>query len=135
MQKEHLRAWYAPEDMQGGKKIQEQINDAIHLYERLLVVLSEESMKSKWVRREIRSAPKREAQEGKRILFPIRLVQFEDVEKWESVYTDLGVDVAEELREYHIPDFSNWKDHDKFEAAFARLLRDLKAEGHDEGES
>jgi hypothetical protein len=30
-------------------------------------------------------------------------------------------------REYHIPDFSHWKNQDAFEAAFARLLRDLKA--------
>ena len=27
-----------------------------------------------------------------------------------------------------IPDFSNWKDHDSFEMAFARLLRDLKSD-------
>jgi hypothetical protein len=27
----------------------------------------------------------------------------------------------------HIPDFSKWKDHDAFEAAFARLIEDLKA--------
>jgi len=25
--------------------------------------------------------------------------------------------LAEEVRKYHIPDFSNWKDHDAFEAA------------------
>ncbi len=30
-------------------------------------------------------------------------------------------------REHHIPDFSHWKDHDAFESAFARLLRDLRA--------
>ena len=40
-----------------------------------------------------------------------------------------GEDLAREVRKYHIPDFTNWKDHDTFEAAFARLLRDLKAEG------
>ena len=32
------------------------------------------------------------------------------------------------LREYHIPDFSNWKNHDAFEVAFADLLRDLRAQ-------
>ncbi len=31
--------------------------------------------------------------------------------------------------QYYIPDFSRWKDHDAFEETFARLLRDLKAEG------
>src|SRR5437764_6089173 len=35
-----------------------------------------------------------------------------------------------QVREYFIPDFSLWKDHDAFEAAFSRLLRDLKTEEH-----
>jgi len=30
--------------------------------------------------------------------------------------------------EYHIPDFSNWKDHDSYQQAFQRLVKDLKAE-------
>ena len=33
-----------------------------------------------------------------------------------------------ELREYHIPDFSNWKNHAPFESAFAGLFRDLQAQ-------
>jgi hypothetical protein len=36
--------------------------------------------------------------------------------------------LAVELREYFIPDFSNWKSHDAFESAFVRLLKDLRAE-------
>jgi hypothetical protein len=32
---------------------------------------------------------------------------------------------AKEVREYHIPDFSNRKNHDAFERAFARLEKDL----------
>ena len=28
----------------------------------------------------------------------------------------------------HIGDFTHWKDHDAYQVAFARLLRDLKAE-------
>ena len=39
-----------------------------------------------------------------------------------------GSILARTVREYHIPDFSNWKDHEAFEAAFAKLLEDLKAE-------
>ena len=34
--------------------------------------------------------------------------------------------VAEEVRNYHIPDFSNWKNHAAFERAFARLEKDLR---------
>jgi hypothetical protein len=36
--------------------------------------------------------------------------------------------LPEEVRQYFIPDFSNWKNHDDFERAFDRLLRDLTAE-------
>jgi len=35
-------------------------------------------------------------------------------------------DLAEEVRKYHIPDFSNWKNHAAFERAFARLEKDLR---------
>jgi hypothetical protein len=33
---------------------------------------------------------------------------------------------AREVRKYHLPDFSNWKHHDAFERAFARLEKDLR---------
>ncbi len=37
-------------------------------------------------------------------------------------------------RTRHIGDFQNWKDHDAFQKAFERLLRDLKARGQGKGE-
>lgn len=76
---------------------------------------------------EIRRARKDEREAGLRKLFPIRLVDFEAIQKWECFDADSGKDLAVELREYFIPDFSNWKDHDAFEAAFDRLLKDLQS--------
>jgi hypothetical protein len=73
---------------------------------------------------ELRKARKAERQRGKRKLFPVRLVDKETLRDWECFDADGGQDLAVELREYFIPDFSNWKDHD----AFARLLKDLRAE-------
>jgi hypothetical protein len=35
------------------------------------------------------------------------------------------------VREYFIPDFSDWKDHDSYQTAFQRLVNDLKAEASD----
>ena len=40
--------------------------------------------------------------------------------------SDTGEDLAEEVRKYHIPNFSNWNNHDAFERAFARLEKDLR---------
>ena len=65
--------------------------------------------------------------EGRRKLFPIRLVSIEAIKSWECVDPRTGQDYAEEVLRYHSPDFADWKDHAAFEAAFGRLIRDLKA--------
>jgi hypothetical protein len=53
---------------------------------------------------------------------------FEFLGDWECFDGDTGKDSAREFRECFIPDFSNWKDHDSYQAAFQRLVTDLKAE-------
>src|SRR5207237_7457244 len=123
-----VRCWYAPEDIQGGKKIYPQIDEAIRIHDKLLLVLSEYSMHSEWVKTEIANARQREVTQKRQILFPIRLVDFEAIRNWSCFDADTGKDSAREIREYFIPGFSNWKDHDSFEIAFTRLLRDLKAD-------
>lgn len=128
MREAGLRVWYAPEEMKGGEKVYEQIDRAIQLHDRLLLVLSVNSLKSEWVMTEIRRARKTEIKEQIRKIFPIRLVDFETIRDWECFDADTGKDLAVEVREYFIPDFSNWKDQDAFEAAFDKLLRDLTAE-------
>jgi uncharacterized protein YjbI with pentapeptide repeats len=129
MRDEKLRVWFAPEDMKGGELLHEQIEQAIQLHDRLLVVLSEESMASDWVKREIRNARRAEKRENRRKLFPIRLVDFDPIADWKGFEGDGAEDLAFELGKFYIPDFSNWKtDHDAFEREFAKLLRDLRAE-------
>jgi hypothetical protein len=128
MREANMRVWFAPEDLKGGKKIHEQLFDAIQIHDRLLLMLSEHSIKSEWVMTEIRKAREVEKREKRRKLFPIRLVDFDTLGTWTCFDADTGKDFAVEVREYFIPDFSNWKDHDGFEAAFARLQKDLKAE-------
>lgn len=124
---ENLRVWYAPEDIQGGKKTHEQIYQAIEGHDRLLLVLSDHSLQSEWVMTEIRRARKVETTEQRRKLFPIRLTGFESLKDWECFDADTGKDLAVEVREYFIPDFSDWKNHDAFEEGVQRLLRDLRA--------
>ena len=128
MQAERLRVWFAPKDMKAGEKIGPQIDRAIQLQDRLLLIISEASMSSTWVRTELRKARDREKREKRQVLFPIALVPFAEIKAWQSFYADLGEDLAQEVREYFIPDFSRWKEHDAFEQAFERLLRDLKVE-------
>jgi hypothetical protein len=127
MRDEKLRVWFAPEDIKGGEKLHEQLERAIQLHDRLLIILSENSTQSEWVVTELRKARKQEIQQGRRKLFPIRLVSINAIREWECFDADSGKDLAVEIREYFIPDFSNWKVHDSFEASFDRLLKDLRA--------
>ena len=126
LQAKGVRCWFAPHDMRSGKKVHEQIDEAIRFYDKLLLILSPASMESEWVKTEISKARKREIKEGKRVLFPIRLCSFEALRDWECFDADAGKDSAREIREYFIPDFSNWKDHDAYKLAFDRLLNDLQ---------
>jgi hypothetical protein len=59
---------------------------------------------------------------------PESVVDYEAIKAWEGFDADTAKDLATEIREYYIPDFTAWKEHDAFEAAVDRLLRDLKAE-------
>ena len=60
-------------------------------------------------------------------LFPITLAAMEQVKQWKLFDADRGIDAAREVREYFIPDFSRWKEHDSYQAALGRLVSDLKA--------
>ena len=60
LQAKGIRCWFAPHDIRAGKKIIEQIDEAIRIHDRLLLILSKASMSSEWVQTEISQARKRE---------------------------------------------------------------------------
>lgn len=129
LQANDVRCWFAPHNVQGGRKLHEQIDDAINLHDKLLLVLSDASMNSEWVKTEISKARRRERREGRRMLFPVRLVDFERLRAWECFDGDVGKDSAREVREYYVPDFTNWQNPDSYQVELAKLLNDLKMSG------
>jgi hypothetical protein len=72
---------------------------------------------------EIRKVRETKKKEKRRRLFPIRPTDFETMRDWTGFDADNGKDLAVVVREYFIPDFSNRKDQDAFEAALARLQK------------
>jgi len=100
LQSRNVRCWFAPEDVQGGKKLYTQIDDAIRTHDKLLLLLSEHSMNSSWVQTEIRRARKHEMTRGKQVLFPVRLCSFEAIKNWECFDADAGEDLGVEIRKY-----------------------------------
>ncbi len=121
LRKNNIHVWYAPEELKPGIKIHEEIDKAIRLFDKLLIVLSDSSMQSDWVKTEIRKAHKKELRDGTQILFPISIVDFSKIKEWELFDSDTGKDLAVELREYLIPDFSNWNDCSSFDESFKEL--------------
>lgn len=119
LQARGVRVWFAPEDLKIGDRLHSTIDEAIRLYDKLMVVLSENSIHSAWVRREVKTALEKEEKQDRTVLFPVRLDDsvFNTTEQW-----------ADDLRrDRHIGDFSKWKSHDDYQKAFERLLRDLNA--------
>ena len=118
LQNKGVRCWFAPHDIRRGKKIHEQIDEAIQVYDLLLLILSEASIHSEWVKTEISKARRREIREKRRMLFPVTLFDFETLRDWECFDADTGKDSAREIREYYVPNFSDWKSHDTYRREF-----------------
>jgi len=120
LQDSGVRCWFAPEDLKIGQRLRPSFDEAIRLHDKLMVILSESSVKSQWVETEVETAFERERREDRIVLFPIRLddAVMETQEAWA---TDIR-------RMRHIGDFRGWKNHDSYKRAFERLLRDLREE-------
>ena len=121
MQRENLRVCLAAKDI-GEGKIHEQIEMSINLYDKLLLILSKESMASNWVKSEIRWAVEAGMSEKRKKLLPIRLVSMDDIKQWKYFDADSGKDLAREIREYYIHDFSDWPNRKAFEKSFVHLM-------------
>jgi hypothetical protein len=120
LQSQNVRCWFAPEDLKIGDKIRIGIDEAIRFHDKLLLILSKSSVSSGWVEREVKTALAKERKEKRTVLFPVRV----DKAVFESPF-----DWATEIHhERNIGDFTGWKNHDDYQKAFTRLLRDLKAE-------
>ncbi len=126
LQNEGVRCWFAPQELEGGQKLHEQINEAIRVHDKLVLILSEASMKSNWVEHEVREARQRERKEDRQVLFPVSLTSYSDLQDWTLFDADEGRDLAREVREYYIPNFSEWKDHDAYQEAFDELISGLR---------
>ncbi len=118
LQSKGVRCWFAPKDMKTSDKIRYRIDESIRLYDKLLLVLSQHSIKSSWVEFEVETALARENSRTPTVLFPIQLDS--------SVMKSRKSWAAHIKHTRHITNFTNWKHHDDYQKAFARLLHDLQ---------
>lgn len=117
LQQEGVRCWFAPEDMDIGDKIKHRIDESIRMYDKLLLILSESSIKSTWVSYEVERALNKEPQGIPNVLYPIR------VDKTILACTETWAQDIKGTR--HIGNFEDWTNPKQYEESFKRLLRAL----------
>jgi len=111
LQSNGVRCWFAP------AKTWDAIDEAIKLRDKLLLILSRNSIDSDWVEDEVTKAFTEERDRKQSILFPICIddAVMETPEAW-----------ARKLRDKrNIGDFRRWKDHDAYKESLGRVVRDL----------
>jgi hypothetical protein len=104
LQNKGIRCWFAPHDLQIGAKTWDVIDEAIKLRDKVLLILSENSIGSDWVEDEVQKAFAEERDWKELVLFPIKIddAVMKTPEPWARKFRD----------QRHIGDFRQWKDHD-----------------------
>ena len=117
LQNKGVRCWFASEDPKIGAKIRTDIDESIKRYDKLLLVLSRESVNSDWVEQEVETALAREHEEKRLVLFPVRIdnTVMQINTGWPSLIKNTR----------NIGDFTKWNDQESYENALDRLMRDL----------
>ena len=118
LQNSGVRCWFAPHDLPIGAKTWDAIDAAIKVRDKVLLILSKSAIDSDWVENEVSKAFAEERRRKQVVLFPVRIDQtvMKTDEPWAVMLRD----------QRNIGDFRVWKDHDAYQQAFERVLRDLK---------
>jgi hypothetical protein len=75
LQNKGVRCWFAPHDLRIGSKVLDEIDAAIRLRDKVLLILSEHSIKSGWVGDEVTQALKKRGSAGKSCCFLFALMR------------------------------------------------------------
>lgn len=112
-----IRCWFSDDCLRIGARTRREIDKAIRAHDKLLVVMSKNSIRSTWVEREVEMGFAEENIRGANVLFPIRLDdQISNVEDgWPG-------DIQ---RMRNVCDLSRWREKTEYQAALERILRDL----------
>ncbi|MBW1782847.1 MAG: toll/interleukin-1 receptor domain-containing protein [Deltaproteobacteria bacterium] len=108
--------WLDRHDLKAGD-VQKQIAKTIRIQDVVLIVLSENSVKSDWVETELEIARKKEKDEDRDVLCPVALD-----DAWKNKMDDV---LWRQLNKKFVIDFSAWKTR-KFNTQFDKLLSGIK---------
>ena len=118
LQAKRIRTWLLPDDEAPGAAALQEVDRSIKIYDKLVVVCSESSLRSEAVLRELERALDRE-EAGRKVLFPVLLDDYLS-DGWRHARR------ADVLRRV-VGDFRGWeRSADTYDAALEGLLGALK---------
>lgn len=112
-----IRFWRDIHDATSGR-LEKQIDRAIRQNPTVVLILSENSIKSDWVQHEAHKARELEKETGRDVLCPVALDDSWKNSSWPQR-------IMEQVKEYNILDFSKWHDDEKFNNTFKKLIGGL----------
>lgn len=117
LQRDGVRCWFAPEDLYMAEEIEPKIDRAIQTRDKVLIILSKNSLESGWVEREVKRGIAEEEARGEPVLFPIRIDEavMDCPERWATMIR----------RKRNIGDFTDWRDDASYQREFDRMLQAL----------
>ena len=116
--KKGIRFWRDIHDAKSGR-LEKQVDRAMRLNPTVLLILSKHSLQSDWVEHEVRTARALEKEMKRDTLCPVALD-----DSWKN--SPWAKRIMEQIMEYNILDFSEWKDDAKFESTFNKLIDGLE---------
>jgi len=126
LQNEGIRCWFASEGLKGGKRFNDQLAGDISEYEKHVIILSENSINSRWVGKEVPEARQREKKEGRQILSLVSLMDNEEVKKLRLFDVDSDAESPEYDKKLLFLDFKNRENPEAYAREFGKLVQSLK---------
>ena len=120
LQDNGVRCWLATEKFTRRDRNHTVISSAVNLHDKLIVVLSGNSINSSWAENEYNFAVEKEMRGGRTVLVPITLD--DAVESTEQPWA------IKMRRTRYSADFSMWRDKEAYEEVFSYLLDELGAD-------
>jgi uncharacterized protein YjbI with pentapeptide repeats len=126
LQDHGVRCWLATEKMKRRDRRHKIINSAVNIHDKVIMILSENSVDQDWAEGEIETVLQKENRDGKAVLVPLVI---DDAIKFAE--KPCGIKMR---RTHRIHDFSMWEDNSEFQEVLSQLLDELNAEEETSGE-
>ena len=111
LQQYGVRCWLATED---AKEKMRPLDSSIRYHYKLLLVLSDQSLLSDWLKQEVQAALREEERRGETVILPLQLDHtLESSPAW----------IARLQQSRPIINFSQWQDHEAYQQALDQLLQ------------